>query len=168
MECKSEYISGEVYLFYRWPPLEPPPDEWPRPLKLPPPRDPPKELLLPPIAGALETRACENEGGALKTRAGAELKVLPLLSAGGLKALLRATCGAIKLFLGWLTGRLIVPGFGRVGPWTMPIEVGGAAFVILGAVETLVGAIRLWLSPTIARALDWTRGELKAWGEVAP
>ena len=72
------------------------------------------------------------------------------------------------MFLVWLTGPLIVPGFGRVGPWTLPIEVGGATFVILGAVETLVGAIRFWLNPTIVRALDWTRGELKTWGEVTP
>ena len=96
------------------------------------------------------------------------MKDLPLLPAGGLKVLLRATCGAIKLFLVWFTGPLTMPGFGRVDPCTPPIEAGGATFVILGAVETLVGAIRFWLNPTIVRALDWTRGELKTCGEVTP
>ena len=96
------------------------------------------------------------------------MKDLPLLPAGGSKVLLRATCGAIKLFLVWFTGPLIMPGFERVDPCTLPIEAGGATFVILVAVDTLVGATRFWLSPTIVRALDWTRAELKTWGEVTP
>jgi hypothetical protein len=108
---------------------------------------------MPPVAGAL------------KTRGEAELKDLPL-TAGGLKVLLRATCGATKLFLGWITGSFNVPGFERIAPCGLLIELDGATLAILGAVATFAEASRFWLSPTIVRALVWTLAELNACGEV--
>ena len=83
-------------------------------------------------------------------------------------ALLRATCGAIKLFLDWLTDPLAMPWLGRVTPCTLLTETGGVTFVTLGPLETFPGAIRLWLNPTIARALDCTRGELNAGEDLTP
>jgi len=93
------------------------------------------------------------------------LKDLPL-KAGGLKVLVRATCGSTELFLGWLTGPLNVPGFERAAPCGLLIELEGAILVILGALAAFAEAIRFWLSPTIVRALVWTPGELNACGEV--
>jgi hypothetical protein len=82
--------------------------------------------------------------------------------------LLRTTCEAIKLFLGWLTGPLTMPWFGRVTPCTLLTEAGGVTFVIVGPVETFAEAIRFWLNPTIVRALDCTRGELNTCEDATP
>ena len=47
-----------------------------------------------------------------------------------------------------------VPGFRLPGLCRLPIEVDGAALVVLGAAENGAEAIRFWLSPKIVRALD--------------
>jgi hypothetical protein len=109
--------------------------------------------LLPLYDGALKLRPCKNADG-LKTRGEAELKVLPL-KAGGLKVLVWITREGTKLLPGGRpTGAFEVPGFIFPGLCRLPIEVDGAALVVLAPAENGAEAIRLWLSPKIVRALD--------------